>query len=62
MPGSADEHDVAAAPPVAARGPAARHVLLTPERDGAVAAVSGDHANGALVDEPHGEGVVGRRR
>ena len=46
-----DEHDVAAAPAVAAVGPAARHELLAAEADAAVAAVAGSDVDRRLVDE-----------
>jgi hypothetical protein len=43
-----DEHDVAAAPAVAAVGPAARHELLAAEADAPVAAVAGWEVYGRL--------------
>ena len=48
-----DGEDAAAAAAVAAVGSAARHVLLAPERRGAVAAVAGDHLDVRFVDEFH---------
>ncbi len=45
--------DAAAAPAVAAVGPAARNVLLAAERDRAVAAVAGDHLDQRFVEEFH---------
>src|SRR3989442_4174712 len=44
----------AAAAAVAAVGAAARHVLLAPERSGAVAALAGVHLDLRFVDELHG--------
>src|SRR5690606_32450611 len=46
-----DEPDAAAVAAVAARGAAAGHVLLAPERHRAVAAVAGLHVDGDFVDE-----------
>ena len=46
-----DQHDVAAAPAVAAVGAAARHELLAVQVDAAVAAVSGEDGDRHLVDE-----------
>jgi hypothetical protein len=45
--------DAAAAPAVAARGAAARHELLAPERGAAVAALAGVHLDFRFVDEFH---------
>ena len=52
--GIGDQHDVAAAPAVAARRTAFGHVLLAPPRDDAVAAVAGGHVDDRFVDELHG--------
>ena len=49
--GVADQHDVAAAPAVAAVGPAARHVRLAPEADAAVAAAAALDPDPRLVVE-----------
>jgi len=46
--------DAAAAAAVAARGPAARHELLAPERGAAVAALARVHFDLRFVDEFHG--------
>src|SRR5690606_40387443 len=48
-----DRVDAAAASAVAAVGAAARHVLLPPETDGAVAALAGVHFDTRFVDEFH---------
>ena len=48
------EHDVAAAPAVAAVRPAELDVFLPPEADHAVAAVTGAEVDLALVEEFHG--------
>ncbi len=51
--GIGDQHDVAAAPAVAAGRAAFGHVLLTPPRHDAVAAVAGRDRDARLVDELH---------
>jgi hypothetical protein len=48
-----DRPDAAAAAAVAARGAAARHELLAPERGAAVPALAGVHLDGRFVDEFH---------
>src|SRR5690606_20241001 len=50
-PAVGHQHDVAAAPAVAAVGAAARHELLAPEADAAVAAAARDDLDHGLVDE-----------
>jgi hypothetical protein len=48
-----DRPDAAAAAAVAARGAAARHEFLAPERGAAVAALAGMHLDFRFVDEFH---------
>src|SRR4051812_25021826 len=55
-----DEDDVAAAPAVAARGPAHRYVLFAPKRDDAATAVAGFDPDVTLVDESHGRALEPR--
>ena len=56
--GVADQHDVAAAPAVAAVGTAARHVRLAPKADHAVAAAAALHIDLGSI-EKHGAKVAG---
>jgi hypothetical protein len=51
--GIADENDVASAPPVAAGGAPAGYEFFAPEGDGTIAAVAGNDANAAFIDELH---------
>jgi hypothetical protein len=51
------EHDAAAVSSVAAVGPSFRHVLLAPEADTTITAVTGDDVDTCEIDE-HGQTIA----